>query len=243
MPLLEITKIGNDDIANIWAVMLFPSNANDRKKYHLIDQIKHDLNNKSDVNDFPMKRADIELLLDCLSSNSWDKLITDNAKKACIAGDLAAMIYAMIIFNFVEPSINKAIHVSKKFASPEYGKFADGTSLPISKQTIRNCWNEYKSVVHLWGAFRLCADYENKKINEIVTENEYIHFLQVAAGILRLGREFVLHRQKTNTTLFSVNEMWELPPNIEPLKLVAEDFPALLKKLLTDYEAPKNNSY
>lgn len=243
MPHLEITNIANDDIANIREVMLFPSDANNRKKYHLINQIKHDLNNNSDVKDFLMTRADIELLLDCPSSNSWDKLIADHAKKACIAGDLAAIIYAMNIFNFPEPSMNKAIHVSKKFASPEYGEFADGTRLPISEQTIRNCWNEYKSVAHLWGALRLCSDYENRKISEIITENEYIHFLQVAAGILKLGRELVLRRQKAKTPLFSANEMWKLPANIEPLKLVAEDYPEFLKTLLTDYKAPINNSY
>lgn len=242
MPVIEITNIANVDILNFLAIMLFPNDAKDREMHHLINQLNHDLKNL-EMQDVLMSRDDLELLLQSPSYESWSKLVADNTKKAIIAGDLCGIVYAMHVFNIPEPSMNKAIFVMREFAKISDVKYGDGERLPISEQTIRNCWSEYRGVAHLWGAFRLNQDYKINDDGLCFTNHGYISFLEVAAGILGFGNGFVPHRAKAQLPLFSGDEMWIFTNAIKPRNLVSDNFPVLMQQMLEKYKAPTNNSF
>lgn len=237
MPVLEITQIVNHDINIISAAMLFPNDEISRKKHLLINQINHDLKNL-DMQNFQISRDDLELLLESPSYESWGKLVAENIKKAIIAGDLCGIIYAMHVFKIPEPSMNKAIHVMKEFANKNGIEYGDGDRLPKSEQTIRNCWNEYRCVAHLWAAFRLNQDYKINDDRRVFTEQGYIPFLEAAAGILGFGMGFVPNRAKRKMPLFDGDGVWKFPDTIKPKIFVGGEFPLLLQNLLENYNAP-----
>lgn len=242
MAVIKITNNADVDIPNLLAIMLFPNDAKDRKRYHLINQTNQDLKNQN-MQDALISRDDLELLLESPSYESWSKLVAENTKKAIIAGDLCGIIYAMHVFNMPKPSMNKAIAAMKEFANTSGVEYGDGDRLPKSEQTMRNCWNEYRGVAHLWGAFRLNQDYQIGVDHRVFTEENYIPFLEVAAGILRFGTEFVPHHVKDRVPLFSGDEMWTFTDAIIRRKLVSGNFPELLQNLLNNYQAPASNRY
>ena len=242
MPMLEIINNPEIDITNILLVMLFPSNQLDRDRHHLLKQTAQYLKNES-LAEFWFSRSELELIVSSPSIESWEEKVKNNTKKAIIAGDLAGLLYAMYIFEIPEPSMNKAIHVMKEFALTHEVKYGDGARLPISEQTIRNCWKEYYSVAHLWAAFRLNQDYKINPDGLVYSDDGYINFLKVAAGILKFGKSFVPFRAKDNKAIFYGNDVWELPTKIEPLKLETKQYPDLMITLLKKYKAPNNSSY
>lgn len=222
------------DLCMLWAVMLFPNNKLRREQYHLINGT-HQLLKDTKISEFNLPRHSLELLLESPSYEDFRELAKKNTKKGIIAGDLLSIIYLMVKFNFEEPSINKAIHVMKEFSLENDVKFGDGARLPRSEQTIRDYWCDFKSVSHLWAAFRLNQSYQISNEFEI-NEHNYIKFLEVANGLLSFGMSFVPNRQKQGGGLLDV-DMWMLPKSLAFRKLEGGEFPDSMEKFLRKYKA------
>ncbi|MBV5349689.1 hypothetical protein JZU71_00540, partial [bacterium] len=104
-------------------------------------------------------------------------------------------MYLMSLFEdeseaFRRPSMGKAIHVSMQFSLGK--KFGDGDKMHYSESKIRECWDEYKSVAHLWAAYRITQAYPlpGGEGNAAVKIGS-IDFLKVAAGIYKFGVNFI----------------------------------------------------
>lgn len=238
MPKIEITGHSDYDKCNVLPIMYFPKDELKRKQFHLLNQTNEML--KSPLKQFVLGRDDLELLLEAPSYDDFKKVTADAVKKGVIAGDVITCIYLMQLFEIAEPSFNKAIHIMKEFALDHEIKYGDETSLPRSEQTIRNCWNEFAPVAHFWGAFRINQAYPFSDKFEIFENENFDMFLEIAAGILRFGKEFVPFRTKDNTALLD-GDIWELPNTITPRKLVNGELPDLMVKFLEKYKAPITN--
>lgn len=235
MPIIDITGHSDYDKCNILSIMYFPNQELKRKQFHLLNQMNGLLNN-SDT-EYVVSKSNLDLLLESPSYNDFKKITSDAVKKGVIAGDLIACIYLMQLFEIPEPSFNKAIFIMKEFALKHDVQYGDSTRLPRSEQTIRNCWNESAPVAHLWGAFRINQSYPYSDMNDIF-KSEF--FLEVAAGVLRFGKEFVPFRAKDKLPLLG-DDVWALPKTITPRKLVNGQFPDLMVNFLRNYKAPITN--
>lgn len=235
MPIIDITGHSDYDKCNILSIMYFPNQELKRKQFHLLNQMKGFLNNS--VTEYVVSKSNLDLLLESPSYNDFKKITSDAVKKGVIAGDLIACIYLMQLFEIPEPSFNKAIFIMKEFALKHDVQYGDSTRLPRSEQTIRNYWDDFAPVAHLWGAFRINQSYQLSDANNVFEDENFKTFLQVAAGFLQFGKEFIPFRAKDKLPLLG-NDVWALPKTITPRKLVNGQFPDLMVEFLKKYKAP-----
>jgi hypothetical protein len=80
-------------------------------------------------------------------------LAAEATKQGTVAGDLLGLMYEMHLQGMDEPSFGKAIENYKQFALPL--RYGDGEALKRSEATLRQYFNAFESVAHLWAAFRL----------------------------------------------------------------------------------------
>jgi hypothetical protein len=79
-------------------------------------------------------------------------------KRGSLAGDLLGLIYERHKLGLDEPSLNKAIASYMEFALTSGQRFGDRKPLLRSESQIRESFDSFRPVAHLWAAYRLMKD-------------------------------------------------------------------------------------
>lgn len=237
MPMLELN---GDHLDDFWvrAVMLFPNDIDVARSCYAVEQVKAvtegDLDNeKREVDTFTLR-----LLLDAPSYANLKILVTENTKRAIVAGDILAALYLMDRFKVPEPSMNKAVFFATQYAKK--AKYGDGTNLAISEPMVRKYWNEFRSVSHFWAAFRLGQAYPYSTAVSHPTLQGFMKSLEVAQGILEFGTAYIPLRSKSQQAILDRENCWVLPDTIPARHLHNGAQPTGLLKILKKYKAPKS---
>jgi hypothetical protein len=108
----------------------------------------------------------MQCLLSGPSHHEIMERVGEATKRGTVAGDLISLIYRMHFEGAKEPSLNKAIGDYRKLALGDKllyagvrGRYGDGSPLRYADQTLRDCLEQFKSVAHLWAAYRLNRDH------------------------------------------------------------------------------------
>lgn len=220
--------------------MLFPNDTRLREQNFTVHEIRIQNLELQDEFKIMLDVKTINLLLNAPSIDELDKKIKEATKRGVIAGDVLSMIYLMNRFKdadpaFAEPSINKAIAFSSKFGLMQ--NYGDGTKMYYSSQKIRDCWDEFKPVAHLWAAHRIGQSYEISKGTNFESMEALNKFLGVAQGIFHFGCSFIPKRTKPELPILDRQSSWAIPNSILPMKLVTDLVPDRLLEYAKQYSS------
>ena len=231
----RITLIGlPHDSLWIKAVMHFPNDKHLRESWYAVEFAKGEISEMRDRDRIMLDKETLNRLVFAPSHDELKRHTIQAVKKGIVAGDILASIYLMERFDIPEPSIKKAVHVAQQFAKKT--QYGDSTPMKRSRRMVRDAFNEYRSVAHLWAAFRLNQAYRYADDDKLFFE-KLPFFLEVAAGLYAFGTTFKPYRARPRKPILPTNEMWKLPENILVRHLDSERFPNGICKLLRNYDA------
>lgn len=164
MQWLEICGDGLDG-ARVMGWMCFPDSPELRQTLLAREILEAQMQGESvDAGAVSTPRWVVQCLLRGPGHHEIKERVGEATKRGTVAGDLLGLIYRMHFEGAKEPSLNKAIGDYRKFAlgeKPLYSgggaRYGDGSPLRYADQTLRDCLDEFKSVAHLWAAYRLNA--------------------------------------------------------------------------------------
>ncbi|MGC4395162.1 hypothetical protein [Hydrogenophaga sp. T2] len=151
----EIQLLGDGrDVARITAWMYYPRDQVLRKMHLERFEVVNTLAQIADEGELLQVRADtMKRLLHGPSRSEIAHLQAEAVKQGTVAGDLLHLIYQMHQRGLDEPSLGKALKEYQAFSlGPKYG---DKTPLKRAEQTLRDCFEAFAPVAHIWAAFRL----------------------------------------------------------------------------------------
>ncbi len=140
--------------------MLYPTDPGARLLCHAIH---HHTVLLQGVPDNVAWRVSAGLLRDLIARNpTAPNTVKALSLRRIVAGELLATLYMMDRFKedhlaFSDPSLNKAIYAVRTWSGK--AKHTDESNIPISRPTIESCWNEVRSVAHLWAAQAINTHY------------------------------------------------------------------------------------
>lgn len=231
----------SDDIRWVTAIMTFPRDENLRTQWFTVHNARARSQDAEDRDLLQLNAKTLRVLLNAPSYEDLRKLAAERTKQAIVAGDILSVLFLMDRFSLPEPSMNKAIHVARQYAIN--AKYGDGTRLNISEFKIREYWEEFRPVAHLWAAFRLNRSYPFCPEENVFTENGFAPFLEVAAALYGFGCSFIPERARLELPLLDAEESWSLPDGIKPRSLQIDGVPDGLQEFLQSYSAPLNSGY
>lgn len=144
--------------------------------------------------------------------------VVEATKRGTVAGDLLGLIYRMHFEEAQEPSLRKAIADYKKFGVGK--KYGDGSPLKYSEKTLRDHFEEFKSVAHLWAAYRLNATeyaFASDRRDFFRDTDTLTTCLGVAKGVSEFASSFIPKRTKNPVIGHSM--MVQIPDEIPALHL------------------------
>jgi hypothetical protein len=159
-------------------------------------------------------------------------------KRAVVAGKLISTIYLMDRLALDEPSMNKAIFVTQEWATSH--KFGDRTSPLRSEAKIRECWDEFESTAHLWGAFVLNLEYQVLGSQDPFSTKTFPAFLSLAADIWDFGVTFQSQRSVESELLLERMTSYWLPQSVSPVGIGIDRCSSKLVDVLSRYQAPSS---
>lgn len=237
MPRIQLDGSPQDH-DRVMAVMLFPGNERMRETFLAVYCVLAEVKDAKDSDYIPIDAKTLRLLLETPSYQDLQKLIGESTKRGMVAGDILGTLYVMDKCSVPEPSMNKAIYVAQKFAAR--AKWGDGTRLNRSEPKILEYWEEFNTVAHLWGALGLNRSYPYAPHQTELSEEGFLPFLGVAAGLQQFGCSFIPKRSKSNTTVLDPKKSWRLPKSVIPLNLKSDRDPDRILEALKNYKAPKS---
>lgn len=214
--------------------MYFPTNKYMRESWYAVEVAKGNLAAMDAGQRVELDKETLSRLVDAPSYEELKNKTTLAVKRGVVAGDILAAIYLMHRFNIPEPSIKKATHIAEQFA--EKTEYGDSTKMNKSRRKVREAFNEYKTVAHLWAAFRLNQAYRYAEVQELLFEKLPL-FLEVSKGLLEFGQGFIPSRTKLAVPILPVEDMWELPDGTIARHLSGGTFPDGITNLLANYDA------
>lgn len=232
MPELCLRLDGSQsDVDRVWATMLFPSQE-DWHEWYCARLRVHDANDDEVI---CLKASTLKQFVFGPRGADVMKAVAEQTKRGRLAGRVLACLYVMDRFDIAEPSMNKAIYSVQHWAKQEK-THGDDSEIYASERKIREYWNEYRPVSHLWAALALNKEYPFVEERALKPEN-LSTFLEVAAGLLELGCEFVPKRAKASSPILDSEKCWTLP-GVVPSNLVSDRIPDRLIEILKSYKAP-----
>ena len=116
----------------------------------------------------------------------------------CIAGDVLLIRLEMISSQVKDAGIDKAQHVASVF----YAKSLDGAGkkFKAGRETVRDHWEAYRRVAHLWAAYLiLLRDAEDKGIrNDVESWLNGTKLARISIGLKNLADKIVTTRRASS---------------------------------------------
>jgi hypothetical protein len=197
----------------ILAVMTFPNadqeDARDALYAIKVAEAEIEASREGDVT----LRADLaRRLIEGPNKSQIRKRIEQATREGTVAGDLLGNLYGMCSFpdHFPEPSVRKAIFAARHFARRT--TYGDGSRLPHSDRGIRDYFEHYRPVAHLWAAFRLHQAFPIRNHRDVLASPDAVQdFLAIARRIQEFGCKFFSGRDRTKKPLLDARTMWRVP--------------------------------
>lgn len=172
-------------------------------------------------------------LLDNTAENAW---------AASVAGDVL-LWYVQIHTHCPPASINKAMEIAEQYLSNATDSF--GEHGPRSLREIKTAWASYKSVAHLWAAFRVIQFRAgNTAARDILAHFLLMYdslpsFLAMAAWFRQAGT--TLRSQGQRTPILDPHKTWCTPPQLPlpPVNVTPPPLEDWAAEVLKQYRAPK----
>lgn len=242
MPDLEISKSSFDALV-VYAAMAHPSDECYRDEF-LAAMVARCLLEAADENkeDIEIPASIVRILLNAPSYEDIVERATNSAKKGSIAGDILDYIAQMHFTGHKQPSVRKAVYVAEDYLSNAvngYGEKSGSSNIFIYK-----CWDEYKTVAHLWAAFRVrqFASQQQKNngffnLEEPLCGDYLDKFLTVAEVFRIFGEGFAPPIVKSHESLLPKDETWKVPESysLPNVYLSIQDMPDWIVKRLKGY--------
>ena len=239
MPRIDL-KSAPDDFYKVFAVMLFPNDDALRNQYFAVETARVLVADERDSATLGIDASILRLLIDAPAHQDLTRMRAENSKQGYVAGDLLVSLYLMERFGLPEPSMNKAIFVAQKFAQND--TFGDGSKINASERMIREAWDQFMPVAHLWATILINQVYPFTSEKEMFSEQGLSPFLQAAVALYEFGIEFIPFRAKVKRPILDPATCWALPRDIRPSKLVSDRKPDYLIEILKKYTAPKSSA-
>lgn len=201
--------------------MLFPTRPDLREVHFVREVVEQELMSR-ETGDTPVNLPAwmLRTLLDSPGKDETKRLAAEATKRGTVAGDLLALIYVMEAQNVNEPSFGKAVEHYKGFALGL--KYGDGEALKYSEQTLRNYFDEFASVAHLWAAFRLNQGpyaYTEDPRSVFHSPSDLLTFLGIAKDVGRFAESFIPKRTKPPRPVIDGDILVHIPADVLPVKL------------------------
>jgi len=237
-------------LPRVQAVMYYPNSSQEQDQYITWFMANAEIDGMPDSETINVDISTLKTLLNLRASQDIKNDVIKSFKEGMIAGDVLGALYLMVRFNLdPEPSMNKAIDAFDKYASAT--KFGDGTPIPHSDKSVKKYWKKFKTVAHLWAAYRINQSfpYIAKQEDIFISRENLLMFLGVAKELLLFGTKFTPKRPKLNKTIMEptmkLTECFQIPDEIKPipLNINTANSPDLLKHYLSTYAAAKTYHY
>lgn len=200
-----------------------------------------------------------DVLATVLHAPSWADLgreVEEQTRKATIAGYVMAFMFAMDRYANKMPrrgeaggSLDKAFFCATAWAR-EGHTYRDGSPIQASEGRVKKCWQEFRSVAHLWGAKELNKGVQAVPPQGIFDEQHLPTFLGAAAYLqcYGLSRELT-HKSRSaadTPTLLNASDTWLLDTGrFRPRIMLPDDDEHVVQapfvQFLKRYEAARKN--
>ena len=159
------------------------------------------------------------ILLNASSYEDTVERAVKASKKGSVAGDILDYVAQMYFTGHKQPSVRKAVYVAEKYLS----NAVDGYSKKSGSSSIfiYECWKEYKTVAHLWAAFRVLQFSNQEEENKHILNNDnpllQLHnrgldkFLAIAEAFRNFGESYISPIIKSHELLLPPGETWKVP--------------------------------
>jgi hypothetical protein len=233
---MPILKTSGDDLHDVtWtlAVMLWPDpkNQREREQFYAAKTADHLL--RAGLVELTLPAEQVAALLDAPGWPALTDEVVKRTKRATVAGHVFLLMFIMDLCKERLPrrgdpgaSLDKAIAVMEAWASMDK-RFGDDSRFPLSDRTIRNYWDEFRCVAHLWAAKDLNLDpafqFAPKRG---VLQPENLHSLLCVAGQLaHFGCNFRLANKSREKVRFLLDcdAIWVPDPNLHPPSMKAPE--------------------
>jgi len=215
------------DGGRVMAWMLFPNDPEMRHVHFAREIVEQSLlGGKTQDSLVTVPAWMLRALLDGEGRKAAKAAAANATKQGTVAGDLLALIYEMHARDMPEPSFGKAVEHYKAFALGL--KYGDGEALKYSEQTLRNYFNAFESVSHLWAAFRLNMGphaYTADPRDIFHKPDSLTQFLGVAKAVGEFATTFIPKRTKPPRPVLDVEKMVCIPNNISAVRLIFKELP------------------
>jgi len=243
---LKVDENNSIDGWDLYSTMLFPEDKsirdilyNLKKNEELIETLKAE---KQPAAVLPL--AQLELLLALSTIKDFKQL----QEKAQIQGETAGLVLLFIYYleqsGYREPSIKKAIFLCERYLKNK--KTPNNKKYPTSKPSIRQAWNTYESVAHIWATLIFFIHSDIIDGNDAIVNKELIFgslqlkMLSVSKTFLEFGINTSSTRDKDNKKLIDKKNSW-IPPSeikLETVPLNIETPPKFITDTIKKYRAP-----
>jgi hypothetical protein len=240
MPTITL-RGSTEDPVWVLAVMLFPNDTRLREQYFSMQLAHAQTSDLKEDSQITVDVRTVRLLLDAPAWNDMKEIVAEARKRAIYAGYILESVYLMhrfqnLVPSFARPSVRKAIAMCEQFGLMH--RFGDGTKMSYSPQKIRDCWEEFKPVAHLWAAFEINQAYAFLPVGEEFSSNEALNlFLGVAAGIFEFGSTFVPKATKPALPILDVTKSWLVPVTVQARHLYSDRVPDSLAAAAANYRS------
>jgi hypothetical protein len=219
MESLELFGDGMDG-GRAMAWMLFPADAALRE-HHMAREVAEQACKEAAASEtISIAPQTLLALLDGPGGLEMKRLAAEATKRGTVAGDLLHLLYEMHARGVDEPSFGKALEHYKRFAPGlTYG---DGEALKYSEQTLRTYFDEFRSVAHLWAAWRLNTGpyaYLPDPRQVFHDASSLQTFLGVAKGVADFATTFIPKRTKPPRPVIEINDLIAIPESIASIRL------------------------
>ncbi len=252
MPDLNIAE--GSPLNGLWVVatMLYPGDAAKRNGLMSVKLIKEVVENGENIN---IPQA---VLLSIIQSHP-DGEVSDNAKGRYkygqISGDVLGFLFQMHMIGHREPSLRKAYYL----VSEDYRKTKtfEGETLPSSDKMLRDSFEEFGSVSHLWAAVRELQSMTGKQTGDgriqynplafalFCLDDKLLRlFLAIAEHLRLFGESFIPSRDKAKSPVLDPATTWRVPAGfpLPPINSVKVTPSAYLLEMLEQYQHAKRDS-
>ncbi|MDH3700731.1 MAG: hypothetical protein OEU46_05405 [Alphaproteobacteria bacterium] len=169
------------------------------------------------------------------SKNEFERESARTLNAGAISGQLLLLIKQLVVHQPSDASVRKAADLLAK----SLNKYQlDGIAVPASEGSIRTAWRNFKSVCHLWAAWRI-LEYEdslmmNERLPELLAVSEWM-------------REFAEShyppaKPAKSEPLAAKGELWKVPDlmNLPPIEFDTPPLSDQELEWLGDYKAEKH---
>lgn len=214
------------DVARITSWMYYPRDEVLREVHMERFAVLNTLAKVSDEAELLQIRSDtMKRLLLGPSRSEIAQLQVEAVKQGTVAGDLLHLIYQMHQRGEDEPSLGKALREYQAFSlGPKYG---DKSPLKRAEQTLRDCFEAFAPVAHLWAAFRLNGPYPyvDPPGELFGTAAGRDRFLGVAKALGEFATTFIPKRTRPAKPVIDPLVLVRIAESIPAMRLTFKDLP------------------